>query len=50
VELAEKIEATGNEEVYLDVFDGGHEQIPAHSFEWFAKLAGKRKNAVTITG
>ena len=50
VALAEKIEATGNEEVYLDVFDGGHEQIPAHSFEWFAKLAGKRKNAVTITG
>ena len=50
VELAEKIEATGNGEVYLDVFDGGHEQIPEHSFEWFLKLAGKSKSAVGITG
>ena len=50
VELAAKIEAAGNDEVYLDVFDGGHEQIPHHSFEWFMKLAGKTKSAVNITG
>ncbi len=50
VELAKNIEATGNPRVYLDIFDGGHEQIPAHSFEWFAKLAGKKKDAVKITG
>ena len=50
VDLAHALEATGNPEVYLDIFDGGHEQIPAHSFEWFAKLAGKRKSTVRITG
>ena len=50
VELAAKIEAAGNGEVYLDVFDGGHEQLPHHSFEWFAKLAGQTKGAITITG
>ena len=50
VELAKKLEAAGNDRVYLDVFDGGHEQLPHHSFEWFAKLAGKHKGAVTITG
>ena len=50
VELAKNIEATGNPRVYLDIFDGGHEQLPHHSFEWFAKLAGKKKDAVTITG
>ena len=49
-ELAEKLEATGNPSIYLDIFDGGHEQNPAHSFEWFAKLAGKRKDTVKITG
>ena len=50
VELAKNIEATGNDRVYLDIFDGGHEQLPHHSFEWFAKLAGKKKDAVKITG
>ena len=50
VELAKRIEATGNPHVYLDIFDGGHEQTPAHSFEWFAKLAGKQRDAVRITG
>ena len=50
VELAEQLEADGNARVYLDVFDGGHEQIPAHSFEWFAKLAGQRENSLGITG
>ena len=50
VELAKNIEATGNPRVYLDIFDGGHEQLPHHSFEWFAKLAGKKKDAVKITG
>ena len=49
-ELAESLEAAGNPRVYLDIFDGGHEQIPAHSFEWFAKLAGQRESAVDITG
>lgn len=50
VELAKKIEAVGNDEVYLDIFDGGHEQLPHHSFEWFMKLAGKTKSGVKITG
>ena len=50
VELAESVEAAGNRRVYLDVFDGGHEQKPAHSFEWFAKLAGQREKAVKLTG
>ena len=50
VELAKKLEATGNTGVYLDIFDGGHEQLPHHSFEWFAKLSGKTEAAVTITG
>ena len=48
--FAEKLEASGNDRVYLDIFDGGHEQIPAHSFEWFAKLVGKTKTTVAITG
>lgn len=50
LELARRLEAAGNERVYLDVFDGGHEQLPAHSFEWFAKLAGAGAGAVGITG
>lgn len=50
VELARKIEAAGNDEVYLDIFDGGHEQLPARSFEWFAKLAAQTKRTVDITG
>ena len=50
VELAEELEATGNPRVYLDVFDGGHEQKPAHSFEWFAKLCEQRGSALRITG
>lgn len=50
VALAEKLEAVGNERIYLDIFDGGHEQIPPHSFEWFAKLAGQRSKTVGITG
>ncbi len=49
-ELAKKLEAAGNPRVYIDIFDGGHEQLPHHSFEWFSKLAGKKKNAVRITG
>ncbi|MBQ9337486.1 MAG: prolyl oligopeptidase family serine peptidase [Lentisphaeria bacterium] len=50
VVLAEQLEKAGNERVYLDIFDGGHEQNPAHSFEWFAKLAGTRRSSVRITG
>ena len=49
VALAQKLEAAGCSQVYLDIFDGKHEQIPAHSFEWFARLAGDRWNTV-ITG
>ncbi len=50
VGFAERVEAAGNDRVYLDIFDGGHEQIPAHSFEWFAKLSGVRGGIVDITG
>ena len=50
VTLAENLEKTDNSRVYLDIFDGGHEQNPVHSFEWFAKLAGKRRDTVKITG
>ena len=48
--LAEKLEAAGHDRLYLDIFDGGHEQNPAHSFEWFAKLAGSASGTVGITG
>lgn len=48
--LAEMLETEGNTQVYLDIFDGGHEQNPAHSFEWFEKLAGNRNGSVGITG
>jgi len=50
VAFAERVVAAGNDRVYLDIFDGGHEQIPARSFEWFAKLAGKRSGTIRITG
>ena len=50
VELARKIEEAGSSQIFLDVFDGGHEQLPHHSFEHFAKLAGKSATAVGITG
>ena len=49
-ELARAIDQTGNDHLYLDIFDGGHEQIPSRSFEWFAKLAGIAKASVKITG
>ena len=56
VEFVRKLEEKGAENVYFEVFDGGHEQFPAHSFEWFARLAGVRppadggSGAVRITG
>lgn len=50
VELARRIEAAGNDQLFIDVFDGGHEQLPHHSFEHFAKLVGKDVSAVGITG
>ena len=50
VELARRIEEAGSYQIFLDVFDGGHEQLPHHSFEHFAKLAGKSAAAVNITG
>ena len=40
VEFVRRLEAAGAEEVYFELFDGEHEQFPAHSFEWFARLAG----------
>ena len=49
-DLARKLETAGNDRVYLDIFDGGHEQFPTHSFEWFAKLANVRSAALRITG
>ena len=55
-EFVRKLEAAGADEVYFEVFDGEHEQYPAHSFEWFARLAGVRppedagNAAVRITG
>ena len=48
--LANRIECAGSDQIYPDIFDGGHEQIPAQSFEWFARLAQKHGAAVTITG
>ena len=54
-EFVRKLEAAGAEEVFFEIFDGEHEQFPAHSFEWFARLAGVRPqkdavSAVRITG
>jgi dipeptidyl aminopeptidase/acylaminoacyl peptidase len=55
-EFVRKLESAGAKEVYFEVFDGEHEQYPAHSFEWFARLAGVRppedggSAAVRITG
>ena len=50
VELARKIDAAGNDRFYFDVFDGGHDQFPARSFEWFARFVGERASATGITG
>ena len=56
VEFVRKLEEKGAGNVYFEVFDGGHEQFPAHSFEWFARLAGVKppadggSGAVRITG
>ena len=56
VEFVRKLESAGAEEVYFELFDGEHEQFPAHSFEWFARLAGVKppaesgNTAVRITG
>ena len=50
IAFAQKVEKAGNDQVYLDIFDGGHEQIPSHSFEWFAKLSGIRAGIIKITG
>lgn len=48
--LVSKLEAAGNEHVYFDIFDGGHEQFPSRSFEWFARMTGQDDAAVSITG
>ena len=50
IALAQQLVANGNDRVFLDIFDGGHEQKPAHSFEWFAKLVGSSSAAIGITG
>ena len=47
--LAAAIELAGSNQIYPDIFDGGHEQIPSQSFDWFARLA-RQSNAITITG
>lgn len=48
--LVLKLEESGADELYFDVFDGEHEQYPAHSFEWFARLAHRDDSAIAITG
>ena len=50
LEHARKLVSSGAEELYFEVFDGGHEQFPSHSFEWFARLADRDDAAVRITG
>ena len=56
VEFVRRLEAAGARDVYFEVFDGEHEQFPSHSFEWFARLSGVRRQedggdaAVRITG
>lgn len=50
LEFVRKLEASGAENVYFEVFDGEHEQFPEHSFEWFARLANRNNAAVRITG
>ena len=50
LELVRRLESAGAEELYFDVFDGGHEQFPSHSFEWFARLSDRADSAVRITG
>lgn len=50
LELAQKLASAGAEKLYFEVFDGGHEQFPSHSFEWFARLAERDDAAVRITG
>ena len=50
LKFVRKLEETGAENVYFEVFDGEHEQFPSHSFEWFARLANWDDSAVRITG
>jgi len=50
LEFVRRLEASGAEEVYFEVFDGMHEQFPEHSFEWFARLAKQENAAVRISG
>ena len=50
LELVRQLESAGGEDLYFEVFDGGHEQFPSHSFEWFARLANRDDAAVRITG
>ena len=48
--LVQELERRAPESFYFDFFDGGHEQFPAHSFEWFARLAGTGDTARRISG
>ena len=41
VDLIRRIEALGPDTFFHEIFDGGHESVDAHSFEWFAALAGQ---------
>ncbi len=49
-DLALALEKESPEHFFFDFFDGGHEQFPMHSFEWFARLSGASDRAVAITG
>ena len=50
VEVARKLEALGNDGFYFEIFDGGHDQFPARSFEWFARFVGSGTTRAGITG
>ena len=50
LELVRRLESAGAKDLYFEVFDGGHEQFPSHSFEWFARLSEHADSAVRITG
>lgn len=48
--LVRELDKRSPEAFYFDFFDGGHEQFPARSFEWFSRLAGTGDAARRISG
>lgn len=50
VEVARKLDALGNDSFYFEIFDGGHDQFPERSFEWFARFVGAGTIRAGITG